>query len=120
MKKKTWEKHIRDACEKAGTYRPFFDAVIRSLAEVLEKRDEVETYYRDTGAKPLISYTNKNGSTNLIKNPALVMWNDLDKTALAYWRDLGLTPAGIKRIDQNAMKKKKNNSLAEALKDLES
>ena len=46
------------------------------------------------------------------------MWDDLSKTALAYWRDLGLTPAGLKRIDQTAMKEKKKNSLAEALKDL--
>lgn len=117
MKKKTWEKRIRNACEKAGTYRPFFDTVIGSLAEVLEKRDEVESYYQDKGARPLIEYTNKNGSTNLIKNPALVMWDDLNKTALAYWRDLGLTPAGLKRIDQAAMKEKKSNGLVEALKD---
>ena len=118
MKRKTWEKRIREACEKAGTYRPFFDTIITTGAEILEKRDEVESYYRESGSRPLIEYTNKNGSTNLIKNPAFVMWDDLNKTALAYWRDLGLTPAGLKRIDQTAMKKKKTNTLAEALKDL--
>lgn len=118
MKKKTWEKRIQEACEKAGTYRPFFNSIITTLAEVLEKRDEVEAYYKKTGALPLVEYTNKNGSTNLVKNPALIMWDDLSKTALAYWRDLGLTPAGLKRIDQTAMKEKKKNSLAEALKDL--
>lgn len=118
MKRRTWEKRIKEACQKAGTYRPFFDTTILSLSEILEKRDEVEKYYQETGAKPLIEYTNKNGSTNLVKNPALVMWDDLNKSALAYWRDLGLTPAGLKRIDQSAMQKKKTNGLAEALKDL--
>ena len=118
MKRRTWEKRIKEACKKAGTYRPFFDTTILSLSEILEKRDEVEKYYQDTGARPLIKYTNKNGSTNMVKNPALVMWDDLNKSALAYWRDLGLTPAGLKRIDQSAMQQKKTNGLAEALKDL--
>lgn len=118
MKKRTWEKRIREACEKAGTYRPFFDTIIATTAELLEKRDAVEEYYKKTGSLPLIEYTNKSGATNLVKNPALIMWDDLNKTALAYWRDLGLTPAGLKRIDQTAMKEKKKNSLAEALRDL--
>ena len=112
MKRKTWEKRIREACEKAGTYRPFFDSTISALSLILEKRDEVEKYYQDSGGEPLIEYTNKNGSTNLVKNPALMMLDDLNKNAL------GLTPAGLKRINQEAMKKKKANGLAEALKDL--
>lgn len=118
MKRKTWEKRIRDSCEKAGTYRPFFDATIAALSEILERRDEVGKFYQDSGGQPLVEYTNKYGAKNFVKNPALVMWDDLNKNALAYWRDLGLTPAGLKRIDQNALKKKKSNSLAEALKDL--
>ena len=117
MKSKTWEKKIRQACENAGTYRPFFDATIGTLAKILEKRDDAQGAYEETGSRPLIEYTNKNGSTNLVKNPALILWDDLNKSALAYWRDLGLTPSGLKKIDQTAMKKRKSG-LAEALRDI--
>lgn len=55
----------------------------------------------------------------MVKNPLLVLWDDLNKSALAYWRELGLTPAGLKRIDESAMKKKKKDSLAEALREIE-
>lgn len=118
MKKSAWEKRIVDACKKAGTYREFFNYTIETLADILEKRDEAEKVYIESGGEPLISYTNKGGATNLIKNPALILWDDLNKSALAYWRDLGLTPAGLKKIDESALKKKKNSGLLEALAEL--
>lgn len=66
----------------------------------------------------LVKHTNKGGATNIEKNPALVLINELNRDALAYWRDLGLTPAGLKRIDENSMKPKKKSALADALKEL--
>ena len=42
----------------------------------------------------------------------------MNKTALQYWRDLGLTPAGLRRIDEKAMKPQRVNALAEAMKAL--
>lgn len=52
----------------------------------------------------------------MTKNPLLVLWDDLNKSALAYWRDLGLTPAGLKKIDETAVRRKKTSSLADAIK----
>lgn len=118
MKKTYWRKKIIEACNQAGTYRTFFEPVIETLAEILEKRDEVGKTYKDLGSKPIVEYTNKGGSTNRTKNPALILWDDLNKSALAYWRDLGLTPAGLKKIDESSMHHKKKNALAEALRDL--
>lgn len=118
MKKETWVKKIKEACEKAGTYREYFDYTIDTLASILEKRDEIAKEYQRNGSHPLIPYTNKNGSTNLVKNPAIVLWDDLNKSALAYWRDLGLTPAGLKKIDEAALKKQKRGGLMEALAEL--
>jgi hypothetical protein len=46
------------------------------------------------------------------------MINDLNRDALAYWRDLGLTPAGLKKTDEAAMKQRKKSALGEALKGL--
>ena len=47
------------------------------------------------------------------------MVDDLNKTALAYWRDLGLTPAGLKRINEKAMEEKSGRaSFADVLRDI--
>ena len=114
-----YKKKIKDACTAAGTYRPFFDSTIGILAEILEKRDQArEQYEKEFDSQPVITYTNKAGASNPVKNPVLVMWNDLNSTALTYWRELGLTPAGLKKIDEQSMKPKKKSSLAEVLKDL--
>lgn len=118
MRKGAWKKRIKNACELAGTYRLCFDETIETLALILEKRDEAQKAYKDSGSLPVVEYTNKAGATNYVKNPALVLWDELNKSALAYWRDLGLTPAGLKKIDETMLQKKKGNALEKALKDL--
>lgn len=118
MKKESWKIKIVKACNAIGTYRPAFEPVIETLAETLQRRDEVGAAYKKDGARPVIEYTNKGGATNMSKNPLLVQWDDLNKSALAYWRDLGLTPAGLKKIDERAMQPQKQSALAAALKDL--
>lgn len=107
MTKTQWKKRIKKACEDAGTYRPFFDSVIDTLAETLEKRDMVMHQWEDLGSEPVTSHTNKGGNTNLVKHPCLVLWNELNATALHYWRDLGLTPSGLKKIKEDALAEKK-------------
>lgn len=117
-KKGAWKKKITKACESAGTYEPYFDEAIKALAEVLEKRDAAEQEYKGLGSKPIIEHTNKSGATNLTKNPALVLWDELNKTALSYWRDLGLTPSGYKKIMGDRPQEEKQSALAEALKNI--
>lgn len=118
-KKKTWIRKIRQACQEAGTYRPFFDITIATLAEILEARDRALEQYTASGGNPVVYHTNKAKERNLVKNPALVVVDDLNKTALAYWRDLGLTPAGLKRISEDSMKPQRRSALAEALSAIE-
>ena len=73
---------------------------------------------RKDSTNPIIKHTNKGGATNIVKNPALILWDDLNKSALSYWRDLGLTPAGLKKIDEAALKGKKQSTLEKALSEL--
>lgn len=118
MKKSAWARRIKSACIEAGTYQPFFDPAISTLSEILEKRDAIETDYKRLGEKPVIVYTNKGGKSNPVKNPLLVLWAELNKDALAYWRDLGLTPAGYKRINEKpAAKTETFESVLAALSD---
>lgn len=103
MNKKEWEQKIKEAAEAAGTYQPQFDAVIDALAEILDKRDAALDQFYQTGGKPVVAHTNKAKQTNFVKNPMLVMWLELNAQALAYWRDLGLTPAGLKKLNADAL-----------------
>lgn len=119
MKKNSWKKKIKQACEEAGTYRPFFDSVIDTLAGIMEQRDDALEKYKASGGNTVVMHTNKGGATNIVKNPALVVVDDLNKTALAYWRDLGLTPAGLRRVNEDAMKTRApGKSFGEALAEL--
>ena len=118
MNRTEWVVRIRACCQQAGTYRPYFEDVIATLADILERRDEVQKEFEESGAEIMVEYTNKGGATNMMQNPMLRMVNDLNRDALAYWRDLGLTPAGLKRIDEGAMKQRKKSALGEALKGL--
>lgn len=118
MKKGAWKNRIIAACIDAGTYEPHFDHVIITLAEILEKRDEAAKEYKRLGSQPIVEHTNKGGATNLTKNPALVVWDELNKSALAYWRDLGLTPAGLKKIKGDQPEIKKESALERALREM--
>lgn len=77
--------------------------MIDTLASILEKRDDAEEQFRATGARPTITHTNKAKEKNIIKNPALVVVMELNAQALAYWRDLGLTPSGLKKINGDSL-----------------
>ena len=92
--------------------------MIVTLANILERRDEVQAYYEEHGGEPIVKYTNKAGAENMVTNPALSLWDNLNKSALAYWKDLGLTPAGLKKIDDTALKAQKKDAFADALSNL--
>lgn len=121
MKKRAWKTKIKKACTQAGTYKPYFDYVIDTLAGILERRDEAAEILAGEDEKLVVEQTNKGGFTNTVKNPAFTVWDDMNKAALTYWRDLGLTPAGLKKINeevfQKAKEEKNSNTLMELLKD---
>jgi phage terminase small subunit len=104
--KAEWKTKIITACQEAGTYRPFFDDVINTLAAIMEIRDSAVEQYEKSGGNPVVAHTNKGGHTNIVKNPALAIINEQNQQALAYWRDLGLTPRGFKQLNGDAVQKK--------------
>lgn len=118
MKREEWKTQIRKATETAGTYQPFFDAVIETLAGILEMRDDAQEKFEQSGGNTVVKHTNKGGATNIVKNPALVAVMELNAQALTYWREFGLTPNGLKKINEQALKGRKSSALADALKEL--
>lgn len=119
MTKKRWKAKIKKAATAAGTYKPVFDSIIDTLAGILERRDAAQKMFEDSGSEILVEFINKAGAKNVVQNPALRMVNDLERDALTYWRDLGLTPAGLKKINDEAFKSKPESALAAALRELE-
>jgi len=118
LTRQEWTNVITRCCEQAGTYKAFFDPVIDTLAGILEQRDEAEADFDAEGRRLMVEHTNKAGATNIEQNPLRRMINDLNRDALAYWRDLGLTPAGLKRVNEQALRRAKRSPLAEAMKGL--
>ena len=115
-----WKRKIKKATVDAGTYRNIFDAVIDTLSDVLEQRDRAKEQFLKSGGNMVISYTNKGGATNPSKNPFMLAWDDLNSTALSYWRELGLTPSSFRKITgTTAPAEEKKSGLAEALKAIE-
>ena len=113
-----WKKRITRDVKAAGTYQKYFGSVIDTLARILERRDAAEELFIASGGNILVKHTNKGGATNIEQNPALRLINDLNRDALAYWRDLGLTPAGYKRLNLEAAQAKSNDGFEKILSQL--
>ena len=111
-----WKRKIKKACKDVGTYDKPFDSVIDALADILEKRDATLESY---DGNPIVEHTNSHGETNAMKNPALMLWLDCDKLALAYWRELGLTPSAYKKMTGVKQGDEKGSALVAALNAIE-
>ena len=119
MDRDEWRRLIKRQTKAVGTYQKTFDSVIDTLAGILAERDAVYAQYEDEGSEALVEKISDRGARNYVINPLMTLWKDLNASALAYWRDLGLTPAGLKRINEAAMQKKeKGSALEEALKSI--
>ena len=117
MTRAKWKNRIIKQMKDAGTYQDICEPVVVALSEILEQKDEVFEEFVNNGAQAVTEFTTDRGQVNLKKNPRLQVWEDLNNQALAFWRDLGLTPAGLKKLSEVAMKEtKKGSVLAEALK----
>ncbi len=115
MDKKKWFAKIKSLMRKAGTYQKHFDPVASALAEILEQRDHAYEEFVEGGACLMVEKVSDRGAVNMVKNPLLATWNELNVTALQYWRECGLTPASLKKLNEAAMKQEKGSSLEAAL-----
>ena len=121
MSKTKWKNLIIKQLTALGLQNDAYESTVESLAAILEQRDKTFDEFQKSGGKSVIEYTNKGGSTNMTKNPLLVLWDDLNKTALAYWRELGLTPSSYKKLTGTGAKQEESRKgLAAALASIES
>ncbi len=119
MTKIKWKNRIIKQLTAMGTDIDTYEAVIEALAAILAQRDCTREEFELDGARSVIAHTNQGGSTNTVKNPLLVLWDDLNKSALAYWRELGMTPSSYRKMTGDVMQKEKRPSLAAVLASIE-
>lgn len=111
-------KEIKRKMRAVGTYNISFSYTIEVLAKVLvDYQTTIETFEK-TGGHIVIKHTNKNGSTNLVKNPLYLALEKLRDDIITYSRELGLTPAGLKKINQDGNKPEKKSNLEMILNEL--
>lgn len=98
MKAAAYRKKIEAQIKFDADYIPSFDTTIRILSEMLEERDRIYKEYQDTGAQPLCKFTTDRGAENMKPNPLLKQWQEINASCLLYLRDLGLTAAGLRKL----------------------
>lgn len=116
MTKAKWKDLIIDQMTALGVQNDSYNSAVETLASILEQRDKTYKEFKKSGGLSVIHYTNKGGSTNMTKNPLLILWDDLNKSALAYWRELGLTPSSYKKMTGGTIKEERESGLMAALR----
>ncbi len=106
MTAKAWKAKISKQTKAIGTYQAAFDSAIQATADLLEQRDKIYQQYVDEGSKAMVEKVLDRGGRNMVENPLLKTWRELQAQALKYWQELGLTPASLKRINESAVKGK--------------
>lgn len=119
MKASTYKKKIIQDMKSIGTYKPEFERVISNLAKIYEDMDTAREQFEKSGGNIVVKHTNKNGSTNIVKNPFFLAIEGLQNNILMYNRELGLTPAGYKKIKGDAaIPEEKRKDLATILAEI--
>lgn len=107
MKKSDYKKKIKEQIKFDSDYIPSFETTIEILSQILEERDRVYSEYTKGGSLPVVEFTSDRGATNLKPNPLLKQWQELNTTALSYLRELGLTAAGLRKLQGQIPKQEK-------------
>ncbi len=111
-----YKKSIIENMKAVGTYKDEFMDIVNSLAKIYYDYDDACDKFQKSGSNFMIKHTNKSGATNIVKNPYYLVIEGLRQNILAYSRELGLTPAGLKKInDKELLKNHKVSKLDKAL-----
>ncbi len=106
--------------KNVGTYRPQFERTVRTYAEMSYDYKILIRQFEESNDQFIEEYTNKSGATNAMTTAIYSEIKMIRKEMVNYENILGLTPAGLKRINNEMDKgKKKASTLAKALSQIE-
>jgi len=110
----------KKAMESLEVYQKEFDPVIKAYARVRYQHDIINAKWEESGMEITEEYTNKNGSMNRRKTAEYQALETIRRDLLNYENVLGLTPIGLKKIKQKALKKRGKSKLIEGINDCDS
>lgn len=107
--------------KEVNTYNDSFEHIIKVLAKTLADYEVANENFKKTGGHIIIKHTNKTGATNLVKNPIYLAIEKMRDDILSYSRELGLTPAGLARLNDELKTntKGKKSRLSKVLQEME-
>lgn len=104
MTARIWKGRLKKLMEAVGTYKPAFEPAIQAAAELLEQRDQVYQQYVQDGSQAMVKKVSDRGAENLVENPLLRTWREMQAQVLKYFQELGLTSSALKKINDAAIK----------------
>ena len=102
-----------------GTYKVEFSPIITRYAEMRVQFKILMEQWYESGCKISEEYTNKFGATNIRKTALYLSIETLRRELTDIENLFGLTPAGLKKINEKSMAAQKESVLAKALSKLE-
>lgn len=103
---KGFREKIRASCRTVGTYKEEFEPLISRLADYYLRSKQLDALYVSSGAQPMVK---AKGSGLAVKNPILDEKDRLARLILDIERELGLTPAALRKINEAALAEKKSD-----------
>lgn len=99
------ENEIIECMKGIGTYDESFYMTIDILDGLLNDYEMARNEWVKDGCQMVVEHTNKNGQTNIVKNPLYQSMEKLRMDILSYSKELGLTPSGLKKLRQSSFDK---------------
>lgn len=115
-----YKRLIKDRMTALGIYKPQYGALIERTAKLYVKLDELEDGYKKSGMERFVPYTNKAGATNLAPNPYISAIEDVYAELIVHERELGLTPAAMRKLGEATAAAPKKSPLEAAIEKLTS
>lgn len=101
--------------KKIGTYRAEFSPLIARYVEMRLQFELLMGQWYGTGCRVTEAYTNKAGAVNQRKTALYQSIETLRRELLDVENVLGLTPAGIRKINQAALTERKKSAMEKLL-----
>jgi len=117
MATKKPETQMREAMQSLGTYKSQYDPAIEILCQLKRQYDVLTKQFEDGGYK----YYEETVSGSK-KAPIVITLEGLRRDILNYMSQLGLTPQGLKKLNEQATRpdnSKPVNALVQALRGLD-
>lgn len=110
-RKKSPYSRARDDMKSLGTYKPEFDPVIDLYNQLMEQYTNLYDRYKTSNYR-FEEQTNQGSK----KAPIVTTLEQLRKDILSYAAQLGLTPLGLLKANDQAFARVKSNKMTQAIK----